>query len=91
MKRGKENTASLLLPQEVALYCGGGEKYGPQALAQRVVDGDIPSENVRKIVGVDQNGNPIYEERQRRESGLPRCNFVGPNGERHRQPPRARR
>jgi len=90
---GKEATeVPPLLPSEIALYCGGGKKYGPQALAQRVVEGDIPSENVKKIVGTDQDGNPIYGGRsQFDEDNLPPPRFLGPNGERHRQPPRARR
>jgi len=92
MGKGKEEKSVPLLPEEVARYCGGGEKYGSQALAQRVVEGDIPPENVRRIVGVGKDGNPIYaQESGTSNSILPPCSFIGPNGEKHRQPLRVRR
>jgi len=91
MGKGKEEESVPLLPEEVARYCGGG-RYGPQVLAEQVVGRAIPPGNVRRIVGVDKDGNPIYEQKGGTSNSiLPPCSFIGPNGERHRQPPRARR
>jgi hypothetical protein len=86
MRKGKEKEIVPLLPEEVANYCGGGKKYGAQALAQRVVGGDISPKEVRKVVDVDREGNPIYEkwEGEDGSSILQNWSFRGLDGERHR-------
>lgn len=75
-----------LTPEEIRRYCGGGKRCAEVWIAQRAVDGDLFP---RKVIGVDSEGNPIYAPKQQELS--PSHTFLGPQGKKRRQPPRARK
>lgn len=80
-----------LTPEETARYCGGGKRYGPAWLAEQQVgeknkEGDLFP---RKVIGVDSKGSPVYALEQKEPP--PPHTFLGPQGQKRRQPPSARK
>ncbi|MFN4212628.1 MAG: hypothetical protein ACK4FL_01525 [Microgenomates group bacterium] len=59
----------------------GGKKYGPEAYAEKVARGEISPDEIRRIIGVDPDGNPIYTQYTQEEPpymSLP-YSWQGPN------------